>query len=212
MGKLKEHIDNKKSLDYMRFSFVKLVGQYYFNFYNSTYFKMPHSLDVGCSDGSFSGMFSDIGFITDAFDITKVDQTDDNYNYNYIIDEMGAENYVFCRRYDFIHIGQVLEHIPNPEELLLNISKYLSSHGLVIISVPNFFLYDGSHLRVYNKNNTRKTVSKYFFCHHVEIISNHTGKISDYIAICSKLTKEKRNLRRLEEIKRKKGKKGKIKK
>lgn len=41
--------------------------------------------------------------------------------------------------YDFIHMSEVLEHVPNPKELLSNAVNILKPGGLVCISVPNDF-------------------------------------------------------------------------
>jgi len=39
--------------------------------------------------------------------------------------------------YDVIILGDVLEHTPNPEEILIKLKKNLSPAGTIIISVPN---------------------------------------------------------------------------
>lgn len=41
--------------------------------------------------------------------------------------------------YDFIHMSEVLEHVPNPRELVLEATKVLKPGGVLCISVPNDF-------------------------------------------------------------------------
>ena len=41
------------------------------------------------------------------------------------------------KTFDVVHMSLVLEHIPNPKQLILNASKLLKSNGIICISVPN---------------------------------------------------------------------------
>jgi SAM-dependent methyltransferase len=39
--------------------------------------------------------------------------------------------------FEAAHFSEVLEHIPDPEEFLLNVKKILKDEGIIVITVPN---------------------------------------------------------------------------
>jgi len=133
-----------------RYEFVKWSARRYFH-------PSYRALEVGANDGTFAIMFKELGYYTHAFDIKdfklygKVDR--------YTVDPKGFEWFVLPHEYELIHIGQVLEHVDNPEDILYNASRF--SRGLVIVSVPNFMSRD--HLRVYSKTEIIRLVSKFFW-------------------------------------------------
>ncbi len=77
--------------------------------------------------------------------------------------------------FDCIVLGDVLEHMKEPEKVLINLKKYISENGFLIYSVPSivnwhsrltiFFgkfeyeqsgVFDKTHLRFYNLNSAKK--------------------------------------------------------
>jgi len=77
--------------------------------------------------------------------------------------------------FDCIVLGNVLEHMREPEEILDGLKRYLSGSGFLIYSVPNIVnwhsrltilsgkfeyaesgVFDKTHLRFYNLNSARK--------------------------------------------------------
>ena len=48
-------------------------------------------------------------------------------------------------KYDVITLWHVLEHLPNLEEQIKNISSLLNNDGVLIIAVPNFKSWDARH-------------------------------------------------------------------
>jgi SAM-dependent methyltransferase len=77
--------------------------------------------------------------------------------------------------FDFIILGNVLEHLKEPSKILIRLKNYLSGNGFLIYSVPNivnwhsrmtiFFgkfeyaesgVFDKTHLRFYNLNSAKK--------------------------------------------------------
>ncbi len=49
------------------------------------------------------------------------------------------------RQFDVITLWHVLEHIPNLEETILQLSKLVKPDGVLIIAVPNYKSYDARH-------------------------------------------------------------------
>jgi len=81
-----------------------------------------------------------------------------------------AKNY-----FDYIIFADILEHLVNPDEVLLNLKDYLSDRGFILLSMPNianwqvrlglFFLgrfnygdplIDGGHLRFFTLSSAKK--------------------------------------------------------
>lgn len=77
--------------------------------------------------------------------------------------------------FDYIVLGNVLEHLRDPSEILIKLKKYLRVDGSIIYSVPNIVnwhsrmtiflgkfeyeksgVFDESHLRFYNLNSAKK--------------------------------------------------------
>ena len=82
-------------------------------------------------------------------------------NFEIICDNIENNSLPFEERYfDYIIFGDVLEHLREPETVLLNIKRYLKSGGSIIASIPNimnaetiyqllhgFFTYEQSGIR-----------------------------------------------------------------
>ncbi|MDY0222955.1 MAG: class I SAM-dependent methyltransferase [Desulfobacterium sp.] len=80
--------------------------------------------------------------------------------------------------FDYILLGDVLEHLVNPWEILLHLSKAIKKNGKIIISIPNIQhidtfihlflkgywpynkrgLYDKTHLRMFTKKNIEELI------------------------------------------------------
>ncbi len=77
--------------------------------------------------------------------------------------------------FDYIILGNVLEHLVEPSKILIDLKKYLSKNGSLIYSVPNIVnwhsrltilsgkfeytesgVFDKTHLRFYNLNSARR--------------------------------------------------------
>src|SRR5574344_2799 len=79
------------------------------------------------------------------------------------------------KKYDYITLFHVLEHMKQPEKLLEKVSEYLQSDGKIIVEVPSCddallkmyrskdfaeFTYWGCHLYLYNEKTLKKTLKK----------------------------------------------------
>lgn len=110
-------------------------------------------LDVGCWNGSLGKvLIREKGCIVDGIDGNEkgIAQAK-KYGYDRVFlkdlnDLTRLE--IPSRKYDYVVIADVLEHILNPHEVLIHYSKYLKKEGRVIISLPNigFLLYRLQHL------------------------------------------------------------------
>lgn len=75
------------------------------------------------------------------------------------------------KRYDMIHLGNVIEHVLDPEKILFQINEILASQGIFIITAPNdfsplqnyllannyadreYFLFYPDHISYFNKES-----------------------------------------------------------
>ena len=136
-------------------------------------------LDLGASDGLLYQELKGRGF-----DVTCVDyESPENIS-------VPAEDYVFCnleqyqdlkieKKYDYIILADVIEHLRNAGGLLQYISKFLKEDGQVIISVPNIAIWvyrlslmlgkfdytekgtlDETHVRFYTKKSILNLMAK----------------------------------------------------
>lgn len=112
--------------------------------------------ELGSSLGYFARAFNDRGFDVSASDISS-----------YIVKKAGAiqkdikfiklniENKVnINRKFDFIVAFEVLEHLKNPENALINIKKMLNKEGTLIFSTPfptRRSLGDPTHINVHEE-------------------------------------------------------------
>lgn len=108
----------------------------------------PHSdvLEIGCSNGNLTKHLKEEKNCS--VDIIELDEDAGNqakqYSRNYMLGpELGDvekdnwfDNYQ-NNRYDYIVILDVLEHLRNPEKVLLRVKELLNKDGSIIISVPN---------------------------------------------------------------------------
>lgn len=49
--------------------------------------------------------------------------------------------------FDAITLWHVLEHIPNPNEIIYQLRERISKHGTIFIAVPNYKSFDGTYYR-----------------------------------------------------------------
>ncbi len=63
-----------------------------------------------------------------------------------LLDDINATH----KHYNIIHLGNVIEHVLDPENLLLKIKEVLSSDGILIIVAPNDFSQLQNHLLLNN--------------------------------------------------------------
>lgn len=121
-------------------------------------------LDFGCGAGGFLHLIK--GITKDAAGL-EIDNNINNY-----INEEGIKCYKQITeiqdKFDYITLFHVLEHLPNPIEVLKGLRKYLNPSGSIIIEVPNSqdalltlyknkafadFTYWSCHLFLFSKEN-----------------------------------------------------------
>jgi 2-polyprenyl-3-methyl-5-hydroxy-6-metoxy-1,4-benzoquinol methylase len=101
-------------------------------------------LDVGCGEGWMLDAMHKRGYKVQGFDFSRAGIAKwHEYLLPYFIQgniyNLLEQHFKSDERYDVIFLGNVLEHVVNPEELLRKIKQLLSPQGILIIVVPNDF-------------------------------------------------------------------------
>lgn len=112
------------------------------------------TLDVGCSSGNFSSILLKNKFCKEAHGIEPFEEAYNiakekiNKVYHSTIED--AIPLLPNDHYDIIFFNDVLEHLINPEEVLLKIKSKLSPNGKIISSIPNVrFIHNLYSLIIY---------------------------------------------------------------
>jgi 2-polyprenyl-3-methyl-5-hydroxy-6-metoxy-1,4-benzoquinol methylase len=139
-------------------------------------------LDVGCGEGFVLSHFKSMGWEVTGIDFSVHGVRENNPDLEsfiiqgdiYLILQNLKES---CQKYDLIFLGNVLEHVLNPAELIDSLIHLLNPGGLLCITVPNDFsdlqesyIKDGvvttpywlafpDHLNYFNLNTLEKFLS-----------------------------------------------------
>jgi len=128
-------------------------------------------LDFGAGYGNFCSLASNLGFNTYAFDLS---QEKNSHLAGKLKVNVISEFDQYRSYFDFICLNQVLEHVSNPAEILINLKNCLSDHGIIHVSVPN--------CKQINKTIRRYGLSKVLFDQisphqHINAFTNKTLKL-----------------------------------
>ncbi|MBI2108845.1 MAG: class I SAM-dependent methyltransferase [Parcubacteria group bacterium] len=94
-------------------------------------------LDVGCSNGDFLFFAKQRGFETYGVEINELTaeiarSRELNVKQGTLKDAHYADNF-----FDTVFLGDIIEHVKNPKELLVESHRVLKSTGVLVISTPN---------------------------------------------------------------------------
>lgn len=104
-------------------------------------------LDYGCAHGHYvinlAKRFPDIYFAGVDLEQTNIDKAkqwalDDGVSNRccFVQHDINKESFAEGKKYDLILAQEVLEHVAEPRDVIIKLSKYLTDHGKFIISVP----------------------------------------------------------------------------
>lgn len=95
-------------------------------------------LDIGCGNGEFMSFLKKEGFLPEG-----IEPSDDAARIarlrNLIVHQGTLEDFIKTKNssFDVITLLNVLEHVPNPLQMIEGIKKVLNSKGILCIRVPN---------------------------------------------------------------------------
>ena len=108
-------------------------------------------LDIACGEGFFMKKMQELGWEVNGTDYsshgieTKNPELQDKVIFgelNPVLDQLIQNNRIF----DFINLGNILEHVISPIDLLNRCHKLLSQKGVLRVKVPNDFSHLQRHL------------------------------------------------------------------
>lgn len=138
-------------------------------------------LDVGCRNGILTRYFSSNNIVTGVdIDSEALKEIKNKLNIETIeMDLNGNWHQLGGERYDFVVMGEVLEHLYNPSNVLEKVIKVLKPGGSLIGSVPNAFslknrlrylfgskintpLADPTHINQFSYNDLKNLMTENF--------------------------------------------------
>ncbi len=95
-------------------------------------------LDFGCGVGEYASKMQQRGWQVDGIDLSNhaAQKAQQLYGFSVWVGSLPHPN-VKPQSYDMITMGQVLEHIPNPHQIISSALEALKPNGRLVISVPN---------------------------------------------------------------------------
>lgn len=145
-------------------------------------------LDVGCSQGILSVILAREGKQVTGIDICQesidyavvsLEQEDATVRQFVDFECVDFVSYVKNKnkKYDSIVMGEILEHLGDPERFIRYAFDYLNDDGVLIITVP-FGVNDyHDHKRTYYLTEIYITVSRYFYVHEIKFLGSWLGMV-----------------------------------
>ena len=133
-------------------------------------------MDVGCSSGTFLNTAKQLNFQTYGVEPSaKAAATAMQHGHNVVVGELNPEQYV-AHSFDAITLFEVIEHLPNPLQLLQAMRRILKLNGIIMLSTGNaqsltvkylqerwdYFSIDahGGHISFYNPFSMKRLAAK----------------------------------------------------
>jgi len=95
-----------------------------------------HLLDFGCGVGDFCNYMKDYGWVAEGVELSEYARKRAIRNGIQVYESIAQTG---IRAYDIISAINVLEHVPNPKEIIEELKSHLSPGGVLVIQVPNDF-------------------------------------------------------------------------
>jgi len=137
-------------------------------------------LDYGCGTGEFIQHMVKNGWAGCAVEPSdearnKVQKLNNLKTYK-SIDELPE------KKFDIITLWHVLEHVPNPDELIQQLKQKLNTGGLIFVAVPNHEAHDAQH---YKKHWAAYDVPRHFWhfakSNMTTLLSNQQLKLNEVL-------------------------------
>jgi len=104
-------------------------------------------LDIGCATGEFLNYFKNNGWNCTGIEPAKDPRKYAIENFNLDVKAEEALDQLGPDTFDVITLWHVLEHVPNLNERLGQISKLLKPDGLLLIALPNHLSWDATYYK-----------------------------------------------------------------
>lgn len=95
-------------------------------------------LEIGIGNGEMLALAQEFGFDTDAVEICREDCINVASALNVDIKLCDIVDYHTDKKYDVIVMGDVLEHVSKPSQVLQKVAEMLADQGVLWLSTPNY--------------------------------------------------------------------------
>lgn len=112
----------------------------------SSYAKGKRLADYGAGKGDFLSHMKHNGYETSGFEPDADARALAKQKHGI---DLHTDNKSLPEELDAITMWHVLEHVPNPAEVIADIKSKLSKDGVLFVAVPNFESYDASYYKQY---------------------------------------------------------------
>lgn len=139
------------------------------DFCNFENMNQKNFLDIGAGSGEILYFAKKLGFNTKGIEPNKGYASFCKNNLQLdVINSVYEEASIESNHYDVLNLNQVLEHMPDPLDVLINLKKFLKEDGILVLTVPDIeanlhspqtrFHY--AHIFNYNHLNLKKLFDK----------------------------------------------------
>jgi len=147
-----------------------------------TRWKTPGNLlDIGCGVGTFIMTMRDkFGWDVHGIEPNPIIAADGRERYNLDIKTEDIQNYdPEGNKFDVITLWDVLEHLPNPNEVIAKLKTLLKPEGFLVMRVPNSQSWDA---RIFGKFWAGYDSPRHFFVYNPKNLAILLSKVSMKIA------------------------------
>lgn len=110
-------------------------------------------LDIGCGSGEFVTLPLSIlqtNILGIDIHVASIEHAKRENRFSNVKFECKSVNELFGQKFDFIICSEVLEHLPEPINMLKKIKNLLKHNGICIITIPNGYGPKENEVRLYN--------------------------------------------------------------
>jgi len=137
------HTNSKKGIKEILYSIVQKQNLKYKLKLIQKYCTGKSILDYGCGNGVFLDYMKNNNFKIQGFEPSEAGKIETEKLLGITL----KKNIDDLEKTDCITLWHVLEHIPNPEEILIKLSEKLNPNGKIIIAIPNYESYDAKYYK-----------------------------------------------------------------
>lgn len=129
-----DNLNHQSQDEYRVKTFIKAVKK--FNFLSNL--KQERVLDIGCATGAFLRALEYLDYTSfEGIEPSKWSVDFINQNYNYEVKNDYFNPTLFNNKFNLIFAWDVIEHVPDPDEFVRDITKILEKNGYVFFNTPN---------------------------------------------------------------------------
>jgi len=106
----------------------------------------PRAIDLGCGDGYFGHGLETNGHTVTYLDYNKFISPDVGLTpIKFIQFDLAKDDFTTLGTYDLVVLSNTLEHLPDPQQTLANVTKLLNSGGILYLCWTNWLSPYGGH-------------------------------------------------------------------